>query len=204
MCLAHRKSDGKPCGGQPRNGSDVCRMHGGGASQVKTAAAERVRQAEIVEAARVYGVPREVEAAVGIREEIWRTAGAIRWLGEIVAGLDQQDIVFGTTRLERSTGTGTGQRGGDTESTTAVREAKVNPWVELLFRERKHYADICAKAVSLGLAEREMELAELQGRMCAAIVRAVLVDKVLALTKEQLERAPEVVSRHFRMVGSST
>src|ERR1019366_6036611 len=44
MCLAHRKSDGKPCGGQPRNGSDVCRMHGGGAPRGKTAAAERVRR----------------------------------------------------------------------------------------------------------------------------------------------------------------
>jgi len=203
MCLAHRKSDGKPCGGQPRNGSDVCRMHGASAPQVKTAAAERVRQAEIVEAARVYGLPREVEPAVGILEEIWRTAGAISWLVEIVAGLKQEDIVFGTTRLERSTGTGTGQRGRDTESTTAVREAKLNPWVELLFRERKHFAEICAKAVSLGLAEREVQIAEQQGRLVASIVRAILGDEVLALSPAQLERASEVVSRHFRLVGST-
>jgi hypothetical protein len=203
MCLAHRKSDGKPCGGQPRNGADVCRMHGASAPQVKTAAAERVRQAEIVEAARVYGLPREVEPAVGILEEIWRTAGAISWLVEIVAGLKQEDIVFGTTRLERSTGTGTGQRGRDTESTTAVREAKLNPWVELLFRERKHFAEICAKAVSLGLAEREVQIAEQQGRLVASIVRAILGDEVLALSPAQLERASEVVSRHFRLVGST-
>jgi hypothetical protein len=178
-------------------------MHGGGAPQVKTAAAERVRQAEIVEMARVYGVPREVEAAVGIREEIWRTAGTISWLGEIVAGLKQEDIVFGTTRLERSTGTGTGQRGGDTESTTAVREAKLNLWVELLFRERKHFAEICAKAVALGLADREVQIAEQQGRLVASIVRAILGDEVLALSPVQLERASEVVSRHFRLVGST-
>jgi hypothetical protein len=181
----------------------VCRMHGGGASQVKAKAAERVRQAEIVEAARVYGVPREVEAAVGIREEIWRTAGVIRWLSEIVAGLEQQDVVFGTTRLERSTGTGTGQGGGDTESSTAVREAKLNLWVELLFRERKHFADICAKAVSLGIAERDMQLAEQQGQIFVAIVRAILSDKLLELTPVQLERAPGVVSRHFRLLGGT-
>jgi hypothetical protein len=181
----------------------VCASHGAKAPQVKAAAAERVRQAEIVEAARVYGVPREVEAAVGIREEIWRTAGAIRWLGEIVAGLEQQDVIFGTTRLERSTGTGTGQRAGDTESSTAVREAKLNLWVELLFRERKHFAEICAKAVALGLAERDVQLAEQQGHMVAAVVLAILSDKALALNRSQLELAPEIMSRHFRLVGST-
>ena len=140
---------------------------------------------------------------IGIRAEIWRTAGAIRWLGEIVAGLEQQDIVFGKTRLERSSGTGTGQRGADTESSTAVREAKSNLWVELLFRERKHFAEICAKAVALGLAERDVQLAEQQGHMVAAVVLAILGDKALALSRAQLERAPEIVSRHFRLVGGT-
>jgi hypothetical protein len=73
----------------------VCASHGAKAPQVKAAAAERVRQAEIVEAARVYSVPREIEPALGLLEEICRTAGTISWLGEIVAGLKQQDIVFG-------------------------------------------------------------------------------------------------------------
>jgi hypothetical protein len=181
----------------------VCASHGAKAPQVKAAAAERVRQAEIVEAARVYGVPREIEPALGLLEEICRTAGTISWLGEIVAGLKQQDIVFGTARLVRSSGTGTGQRGGDTESTTAVREAKLNPWVELLFRERKHFAEVCAKAVALGLADRELQIAEQQGRLVASIVRAILGDEVLALSPAQLERASEVVSRHFRLVGST-
>jgi hypothetical protein len=146
----------------------VCRIHGASSPQAIAKAAERVRQAEIVEAARVYGVPREIEPAIGIREEIWRTAGTISWLGEIVAGLKQEDIVFGTSRIERSTGSGTGQREGSTESTTAVREAKLNPWVELLFRERKHFAEVCAKAVALGLADREAQIAEQQGHMVAA------------------------------------
>jgi hypothetical protein len=179
----------------------VCASHGAKAPQVKAAAAERVRQAEIVEAARVYGVPREIEPAIGILEEIGRTAGAIRWLGDIVAGLEQQDVIFGTTRLERSTGTG--QRAGDVESSTAVREAKLNLWVELLFRERRHFAEICAKAVALGLADREVQIAEQQGHMVAAVVLAILSDKALELNRAQLERAPEIVSRHFRLVGST-
>lgn len=181
----------------------MCASHGAKAPQVKAAAAERVRQAEIVEAARVYGVPREVEPALGLLEEVYRTAGTISWLGDIVAGLEPPDIVFGTTRLERSTGTGTGQRGGDTESTTAVREAKLNLWVELLFRERKHFAEVCARAVALGLAGREVQIAEQQGRLVASIVRAILGDEVLALSPAQLEHASEVVSRHFRLVGPS-
>jgi hypothetical protein len=178
-------------------------MHGGGASKVKAAAAERVRQGEIVEAARVYGVPREVAAEVGIREEIWRTAGAIRWLSGIVAELDQQEIVFGATRLERVTRRGTGPGGADTETSVAVREAKLNLWVEQLFRERKHFADICAKAVSLGLAERELVLEEELGRLWSATMRAVLCDKALGLSPAQLEKAPEVVVSHLRMVGTT-
>ena len=54
-----------------------------------------------------------------------------------------------------------------------------------------------------GLAEREVQIAEQQGRLVASIVRAILGDEVLALSPAQLERASEVVSRHFRLVGPS-
>jgi len=127
--------------------------------------------------ARVYGVPREIEPALGIREEIWRTAGAISWLGEIVAGLKQQDVIFGTTRLGVRAD---GQRAGDIESSTAVREAKLNLWVELLFRERRHFAEICAKAVALGLADREVQIAEQQANGCRGRT-CHLSDKALEL-----------------------
>ena len=37
-----RRTDGEPCGRFPTRGADVCRSHGGGAPQVRAAAAERV------------------------------------------------------------------------------------------------------------------------------------------------------------------
>jgi hypothetical protein len=39
--------------------------------------------------------------------------------------------------------------------------------------------------------------------MVAAVVLAILSDKALELSRAQLERAPEIVSRHFRLVGST-
>ena len=41
-CTARRKN-GEPCGSKAIRGGTVCRMHGGGAPQVKAAAAARLR-----------------------------------------------------------------------------------------------------------------------------------------------------------------
>ena len=41
-CTARRKN-GQPCGAKAIRGGTVCRMHGGGAPQVKAAAAARLR-----------------------------------------------------------------------------------------------------------------------------------------------------------------
>lgn len=43
-CKAHRKN-GDPCKNRPVNGATVCRMHGGGAPQVRKKAAERIAEA---------------------------------------------------------------------------------------------------------------------------------------------------------------
>ena len=42
LCTARWKN-GEPCGSKAIRGGNVCRMHGGGAPQVKAAAAARLR-----------------------------------------------------------------------------------------------------------------------------------------------------------------
>ena len=208
MCLAHRKSDGKPCGGQPRNGSDVCRMHGGNTPQAKAKATERVQQAALVQATRTFGLTRDgVSEGQALREELSRTLGHIAWLEIVVADLEAEDVFWGRTAEEtgRESGSGTGQREGDTTKDHASirREAKLNVAVQYLLEERKHLKSLAVEMVKLGLAEREVRLEEQQGHLWASVMRAVLGDEALGLSPAQLERAPEIVSRHLRLVGGS-
>lgn len=48
-CIAHRKSDGKPCTNPKMRGQAVCRKHGGAAGQNRRAAARRLAEAEVAE-----------------------------------------------------------------------------------------------------------------------------------------------------------
>ena len=207
-CLGHwRLQPAKPCQGWPRNGADVCRMHGGGASQVKAAAAKRIERAAIVQAARTFGLTRDgVSEEQALREELSRTLGHIAWLTVVVADLEAEDVFWGRTAEEtgRESGSGTGQRGGDTsrDHATIRREARLNVAVQYLMEERKHLKSLAVEMVRLGLQEREVRIEEQQGHIWAAVMRAVLGDEALGLSPAQLERAPEIVSRHLRALGA--
>jgi hypothetical protein len=48
-----------------------------------------------------------------------------------------------------------------------------------------------------------VHLEEQQGHLWAQIMRAVLGDEALGLTAAQLEKAPEIVSRHLRLIGTT-
>jgi hypothetical protein len=181
-------------------------MHGGGAPQVKTAAAERVRQAEIVEAVRTFGLTRDgVSEEQALREELSRTLGHIAWLTVVVADLGAEDVFWGRTAEEtgRESGSGTGQRGGDTsrDHATIRREARLNVAVQYLLEERKHLKSLAVEMVKLGLQEREVRLSEQLGHMFASAMLDVLGDEAFELSPAQRERAPEIVSRHLRALG---
>jgi hypothetical protein len=208
MCLAHRKSDGKPCGGRSRNGADVCRMHGGSAPQAIAKAAERIEQAAVVRAARTFGLAREgVSEEQALREELSRTLGHVAWLEFVVADLEAANVFWGRTAEEtgRKSGSGTGQRGGDTtkDHATIWREARLNVAVQNLMEERKLLKSLAIEMVRFGLREREVCLCEQQGHLWASIMRAVLGNQALGLSPAQPEKAPEIVSRHRRLVGAT-
>lgn len=80
-CGAKNKSNGKPCRGPALKGSSRCRMHGGGAPQVRRAAAVRIAEGKVIEGAKKYGRPRRITASDALQEELERTAGHIDWVG---------------------------------------------------------------------------------------------------------------------------
>ncbi len=46
----------------------------------------------------LFGLPREVEPATAVLEEVHRAAGHVAWLAEVVGQLDKSQIVHGITR----------------------------------------------------------------------------------------------------------
>lgn len=79
-CAAHRKSDGKPCGGNPLDGHWVCRKHGGDRIEVKQAAHRNVQMAKAEKACATFGLPVQVDPYRALLEELWRTNGWVHHL----------------------------------------------------------------------------------------------------------------------------
>jgi len=205
-CLGHRrKHPSEPCRAWPNNGSDVCRIHGASSPQAIAKATQRIEQAAIIEAVRVFGAARNgVSEEQALREELSRTLGHIEWLKIVVADLEEEDIFWGRTAEETGRESGSGI-GGETEKDHASirREARLNVAVSYLMEERKHLKGLAVEMVKLGLREREVQIEEQQGHLWASIMRAVLDDEALGLSPAQLEKAPEIVSRHLRLVGAT-
>lgn len=123
-----------------------------------------------------FGLPREVDPHSALLEELHRTAGAVTWLGAVVADLDRENggIVWGA----------------GTES------ARPSTWVSLWQGERKHLVEVSRACISAGIEERRVRLAEESGRQLAGVVRAVL-DR-LGLSDSQQRLAVTVVPEEFR------
>jgi hypothetical protein len=194
---------GERCRRAAARGAVVCASHGAKAPQVKAKAAERVARAEIAQAVRTFGLNRAgVSEEEALRQELGRTLGHIAWLEVLVANLEPADLFWGRVAEQtgRESGSGTG---GDTTRDHAMirREARVSVPLAHLLEERKHLKSLAVEMVRLGLQEREVRIEEQQGHLWASVMRAVLGDEALGLSAAQLEVAPEIVSRHLRLLA---
>ncbi|UIU47015.1 hypothetical protein [Microcystis phage MinS1] len=186
-CTATAKGTGEQCKRRPIPGGSVCVKHGGGAAQVRAAADARVAARQAVLAVESFGLPREVDPHTALLEELHRTAGAVEWLGAVVADLERDALVWGRvkethgTQLEKGTDNG------------VTYQAGPNAFVELWQRERKHLVDVARECIRAGIEERRVRLAESAGQQLASVVRAVL-DRMFGALVDALgqERAVEV------------
>ena len=188
-CAARSKSTGEPCKMLAIPGGKTCRFHGSGTRRARDAAARRVAQAEVERAVATFGEPRPIDPAQALLEEIHRTAGAVAWLEQKIRALNDEDLVWGMTRIKE---------GGDDRGTTF--EAGTNAWLVEYRAERKHLVDVCKVALAAGVAERQVQLAEQQGVLMFTVVRAILSDPRLGLTEAQQAMVPVVVPEHMRAI----
>jgi hypothetical protein len=194
-CIRKATSTGDRCKRYRSPGTTVCVKHGAGAPQVRRKAAERVKLEAAARAAATFGLPREVAPDQALLEEIARTAGHIDWLGGIIEALDPKAVVWGTSKTEDV---------GASEFTgvNTTEQAAVNVWVELYQRERTHLVVVCKAAISAGIEERRVKLAEQHGALLADVLRSVFADPELGMSDEQRRAAPDVIRRHLAVVGA--
>jgi hypothetical protein len=192
-CGARKRQGGGTCTqaagwGTDHPGVGACKLHGGAMPNHRIAAQREIAARAVV----TYGLPREVDPRDALLEEVHRTAGAVDWLRGQVEALDTDAVTWGITEERSSTGK-------DGDSTTQA--AAVNVWVQLYQQERKHLVDVCKAAISAGIEERRVRLAEQQGALLAGVIRGILGD--LDLTPAQAARVSEVVPRHLRAMAEA-
>lgn len=188
QCTATSKGSGRRCRRSAVLDGTVCPMHGGKAPQVRNAIAKRRAERAAVLAVETFGLPVEVDPHTALLEELHRTAGAVAWLGAVVADLDRADVVWGRTREKA---------GGEDHGIT--HEARPNAWVALWQSERKHLVDVSRECIRAGIEERRVQLAEAAGQELASVLRRVL-DR-LELSDAQKSLALTVVPEEFRAVA---
>ena len=188
---------GEPCKNDPIRGGTVCRMHGGGSSKVKAAAARRLEEAaaarELERGVKTLGLQVDVDPGKALLDEIHWTAGHVAWLRGKVQELDEDTLVWGRTEHKDKTG-------GEDWGETTLEKAAPSVWYELYLKERDHLAKVCALALRAGIEERKVKLAESQGLLVADVIRRIL--NALGLSAEQLLLVPEVVPRELRALAA--
>lgn len=125
------------------------------------------------DAADHFGLPRDVDPQQALVEELHRTAGLVAFY-QAKASEDPDNLLVKTMFGEQP-----------------------NAWVRQMERERKHFTEVAATCVKLGLDERRVALAEEQGKLLARIIGGILADLGVADRPE----APAIVRRHLMLAA---
>jgi hypothetical protein len=167
-CGARKRQNGDggetctlPAGwGTPHPGYGPCKLHGGSTrNHVAAARAEQARRAVAT-----YGLPVDVDPATALLQEVHRTAGHVAWLGEKVAELDAEGLVWGVAET-------TSKQATEYPGTDTVHAARPSVWLDLYQRERTHLVRVSKAALDAGVSERLVRLAEQQGMLLAQVIR---------------------------------
>lgn len=146
-------------------GIGKCKLHGGSTPNQVKAAASE-------EYRRLLGNPIEINPLDALLMCIKIRAGEVKWLSDRMAELDEESW---------------------------IQQTIVGKQFHLYAKERQHAMNDLARfsqmAISLGIAERAVKLAETYGEMLARLIQGILGD--LDLSESQRAKVPVVVRRHL-------
>jgi hypothetical protein len=193
-CNASSKQTGDQCRASAAIGLEKCPTHCGLSKEKREAvAAAFLAEQEARRAVVTFGLPRDISPAEALLEEVRYSAGHVAWLRQRVAELEADDLVWGIREeVEKNA---TEFQGTDTTSAAAV-----NVWLELYYRERKHLVEVTKAAISAGIEERRVRLAEAQGAIVVDIIKRILAR--LELSDSQSRLVPMVVPEELRRAAA--
>lgn len=161
----------QPAGwGTEHVGFGPCKLHGGtlpSVAQYYIGIRERQEMA-------TYGDKIEIDPHSAVLETVHRTAGHVAWLFDKIQAISD---VEGDMTLHQYTAMG----------------IKASVWVEMYERERMMLLRASKAAVDMGVSERQVQLAEEQGRMIAMVLQQFIDSQDIGLTPAQRQVAPRVI-----------
>lgn len=161
--------------GTEHNGFGRCKYHGGNTpSHVESARADAIR-----DHVATFGLPVRTTPTDALLEEVYRTAGHVRFLEDLVSNLPSTEDL---KQLVEDKG---------------MLWERPSVWIELYHTERKHLVAVTTAAIKCGIAERLVRLEESKAELLAQAIKGMLDELDVPLT----EATFKVVSRHLRALN---
>jgi hypothetical protein len=187
---------GKPCRlsagfGTEHKGRGRCKYHGGNTPTHNKQASRNLAKEIKITNEMIFGSPvDEISPEEAILQELARTAGHVEWLYQKV------QLVGSQSALE-----------GEDENKALIQYTKLgitpSVWIQMYQDERKHLMAVAKTASSMGIAERQVQIAEQQGKMLAMVIRNFMDDPLMELTPTQRVNAPELIRKHLAAIPIS-
>lgn len=200
----------RPCRSWPMHGQSVCQTHGGKGRNRKAASQQWERERKMAgemerldRALKTFGLPIQTTPQQALLDEIYRTAGHVKWLGDRIAELEPEAAVWGKISEEHKEGTDVGiaENGAAIDLTTTVHGARPAVVYQLYQSERAHLVHVSKVAIQCNISERQVKIAEEQGHMIANAFRELIESPELALSALQIAAARAMASRVLRSMS---
>lgn len=175
-CKGHSRQTGEPCKLPAILGGTVCRHHGGGAKQVKEAAARRVA---------TITAEKEAEAAIA-HVGLESITDPLQALGKLTQSVEVMVQALGR-RVNAL----------DKIHTYDDKGAqRVAATIELYERAQDRLGKFLDMMIRHGYAERQVSIQEQEALVVSGIIRRVIAG--LGLTAEQQQNAQKLLAKEFR------
>lgn len=177
-CPATAHQSGERCKqvagfGTDHVGEGACKFHGGASPDYKKKLAREREERSVAEfmESRGYGTRRrDISPTRFLLDEVTRCAGNLLFIEEQLRRFDlsPDDLIRGTKSVKRV------DDGAGSVATTTEVGAFVNLWVRLYFEERSAGVRAAEAAIRAGIEQRKVELAEQEGALMGALLRAAI------------------------------
>lgn len=196
ICGAKKRSKHDPggvCKSPVKTGHTRCRRHGGATTKSAKAARKRNQNTAATKAMTALGYNPEggpVDPAEALLNLIGHKHREVAWLRGMINEITQSDnpekhpLVWAISKHTE---------GLTPEGPTDLTEATggLNIWVQWLHTAEKQLADISAKALQIGIQQRQLEIKQTEALAFVGALNSIFA--ALNLSNEQQAKIPEIV-----------